>query len=229
MAQTMYMNCYGRASNEREWYGRKKVAQEILMASRAITWEARLSTRFLHSNIAWEDGSEGEKPPMSAASSKGVSPPCSGERYTDLKNQAKAIRCAEGDSVRSILKRNFWDAEKSMDKKKFDRIISALRNREVTILEKQFLARLKDYFGKSGCLTEQQESLLERIYREKMKRRGKDHLTRTTLHGWKPLSFPTKSAFSDPGKIRRNKFLRLPAISTISFATGKDITLALIF
>ena len=54
-----------------------------------------------------------------------------------------------------------------MDKERIRSIVSALRGCELTYLEKQFVGRVKEYFEENGMLTEQQESILQRIYREK--------------------------------------------------------------
>ena len=56
-----------------------------------------------------------------------------------------------------------------MDRERFRCIVSVLGRCELTTLEKQFVERLKEYFGKNGILTDQQESILEGIYREKIR------------------------------------------------------------
>jgi hypothetical protein len=40
---------------------------------------------------------------------------------------------------------------------------------ELTLLEKQFVGRVKEYCEKNGMVTEQQESILEGINREKIR------------------------------------------------------------
>ena len=40
---------------------------------------------------------------------------------------------------------------------------------ELTLLEKQFVGRIKEYCEKDGMITEQQESILEGINREKIR------------------------------------------------------------
>ncbi len=39
----------------------------------------------------------------------------------------------------------------------------------LTLPEKQFVGRVKEYIQKNGMITEQQESILEGIYREKIR------------------------------------------------------------
>lgn len=56
-----------------------------------------------------------------------------------------------------------------MDGERLRCIVSVLRRCELTSLEKQFEERVKEYFAKNGMLTEQQESILEGIYREKVR------------------------------------------------------------
>ena len=56
-----------------------------------------------------------------------------------------------------------------MDKAKFGSIVSTLGRSELTSLEKQFTERVREYFEKNGRLTEQQESILEGINREKVR------------------------------------------------------------
>ena len=56
-----------------------------------------------------------------------------------------------------------------MDKERIRSIVSALRGCELTYLEEQFVGRVKEYFEENGMLTEQQESILEGIYRGKIK------------------------------------------------------------
>jgi uncharacterized membrane-anchored protein len=47
--------------------------------------------------------------------------------------------------------------------------VSVLGRCELTTLEKQFVERVKEYFEKNGRLTEQQESILAGIHREKIR------------------------------------------------------------
>ena len=56
-----------------------------------------------------------------------------------------------------------------MDGERLRRIVSLLGHCELTSLEGQFVERVKEYFAKNGMLTEQQESILEGIYREKLR------------------------------------------------------------
>ena len=57
-----------------------------------------------------------------------------------------------------------------MDKGRFGSMVTALGRCELTYLEKQFVGRIEEYFEENGMLTEQQESILEGIYREKVRR-----------------------------------------------------------
>jgi len=59
--------------------------------------------------------------------------------------------------------------EKIVDKERLWCIVSVLGRCELTALEKQFVERVKDHFEKNGILTDQQESILEGIYREKVR------------------------------------------------------------
>ena len=56
-----------------------------------------------------------------------------------------------------------------MDKERLRSIVSALGSCELTYLEKQFVGRANEYFEENGMLTEQQESILEGIYRGKIR------------------------------------------------------------
>jgi uncharacterized membrane-anchored protein len=55
-----------------------------------------------------------------------------------------------------------------MDQERFKRIRSLLERYELTMREKQFLEAVEKYFSENGKVTDQQESVLEGIYREKM-------------------------------------------------------------
>ena len=55
-----------------------------------------------------------------------------------------------------------------MNEDRFKCILSVLNWYELTWREKQFVEAVKRYFNENGILTEQQESILEGIYREKM-------------------------------------------------------------
>ena len=48
-------------------------------------------------------------------------------------------------------------------------IMAGLGRDELTLLEKQFVGRVKEYCEKNGMITEQQESILERIDRDKIR------------------------------------------------------------
>jgi uncharacterized membrane-anchored protein len=54
-----------------------------------------------------------------------------------------------------------------MNEDRFKCILSVLNRYELTWREKQFVEAVKRYFNENGILTEQQESILEGIYREK--------------------------------------------------------------
>ncbi len=54
-----------------------------------------------------------------------------------------------------------------MDKERLQCIMSGLNRYELTGLEKQFVQSVKQYFKEKSMLTEQQESILEGVYREK--------------------------------------------------------------
>ena len=54
-----------------------------------------------------------------------------------------------------------------MNEDRFKCILSVLNWYELTWREKQFVEAVKRYFNENGILTEQQESILEGIYREK--------------------------------------------------------------
>jgi len=54
-----------------------------------------------------------------------------------------------------------------MDRKRFKGILSALERYQLTMREKQFVEGVEKYFHEKGKVTDQQESILEGIYREK--------------------------------------------------------------
>jgi len=56
-----------------------------------------------------------------------------------------------------------------VNSERFKCIVARLGRYELTFLEKQFVGLVKEYFEKNGMITEQQESILEGIYREKMR------------------------------------------------------------
>ena len=55
-----------------------------------------------------------------------------------------------------------------MDQERFKCILSLLKRHELTLREKQFVEAVEKYFHENGKVTDQQESVLEGIYREKM-------------------------------------------------------------
>jgi uncharacterized membrane-anchored protein len=55
-----------------------------------------------------------------------------------------------------------------MDQERFKRIISVLERDELTLRERQFVKAVKTYLNENGRVTDQQESLLEGIYKEKI-------------------------------------------------------------
>lgn len=56
-----------------------------------------------------------------------------------------------------------------MNEERLKCIVTVLGRCELTPLEKQFVERAKEYFGKNGGLTEQQESILEGFHKEKIR------------------------------------------------------------
>jgi hypothetical protein len=54
-----------------------------------------------------------------------------------------------------------------MDKERFACIISGLNRYKLTGLEKRFVLSVGQYFQEKRMLTDQQESILEGVYREK--------------------------------------------------------------
>jgi len=55
-----------------------------------------------------------------------------------------------------------------MDQKRFKCILSLLERHELTLRERQFVEAVEKYFHENGKVTDQQESVLEGICREKM-------------------------------------------------------------
>ena len=55
-----------------------------------------------------------------------------------------------------------------MDQERFKTIVSLLERDELTLREEQFLEGVKKYFFEHSKLTEQQWSILEGVYREKI-------------------------------------------------------------
>lgn len=55
-----------------------------------------------------------------------------------------------------------------MDQERLKRILSLLERHELTLRERQFVEAVDMYFNENGKVTDQQESVLEGIYREKM-------------------------------------------------------------
>jgi hypothetical protein len=56
-----------------------------------------------------------------------------------------------------------------MNSERFKCIMAVLGRYELTLLEKQFVGRMKEYCEKDDMITEQQESILEGINREKIR------------------------------------------------------------
>jgi hypothetical protein len=56
-----------------------------------------------------------------------------------------------------------------MDQKRLQSIVTWLSRYELNGQEKQFVARAREHFTSKGHLTEQQESILEGLYGEKIK------------------------------------------------------------
>ena len=55
----------------------------------------------------------------------------------------------------------------TMDKERLECIMSGLNRYELTGLEKRFVQSVEQYFKEKSMLTDQQESILEGVYREK--------------------------------------------------------------
>jgi len=55
-----------------------------------------------------------------------------------------------------------------MDQIRFKYILFVLERYELTLREKQFVEAVKKYFNENDKVTDQQESVLEGIYREKI-------------------------------------------------------------
>ena len=58
---------------------------------------------------------------------------------------------------------------RNVNSDRFKCIIAILGHYKLTLLEKQFVGIVKEYCEKNGMITEQQESILEGIYREKIR------------------------------------------------------------
>jgi uncharacterized membrane-anchored protein len=56
-----------------------------------------------------------------------------------------------------------------MDRKKFQHITACLSCYDLNGREKQFVAQVREYFMSRGHLTEQQEAILQNMYKEKLK------------------------------------------------------------
>ena len=55
-----------------------------------------------------------------------------------------------------------------MDQERFKRVLSLLERDELTLRERQFVEAVEKYFNENGKVTDQQESVLEGIYKEKV-------------------------------------------------------------
>ena len=55
-----------------------------------------------------------------------------------------------------------------MDQKRFKHMLSLLERHELTLRERQFIEAVDKYFNENGEVSDQQESVLEGIYKEKM-------------------------------------------------------------
>jgi len=71
-----------------------------------------------------------------------------------------------------------------MNQGRLKHILSLLRRHELTLRERQFVEAVELYFNENGKVTDQQESVLEGIYKEKMWIRkvfsGRNHLPKDT-------------------------------------------------
>ncbi len=56
----------------------------------------------------------------------------------------------------------------NMDPKRFKHMLSLLERHELTMRERQFVEAVDKYFNQNGKVTDQQESVLEGIYKEKI-------------------------------------------------------------
>jgi hypothetical protein len=54
-----------------------------------------------------------------------------------------------------------------MDEKRLKSILAGLKREELALRERQFIEAVEKYFNERGGVTDQQESILEGIYREK--------------------------------------------------------------
>jgi len=73
-----------------------------------------------------------------------------------------------------------------MDKERLKCILSGLGRYELTRLERQFVESIERYFKQENPLTDQQESILEGIYREKTRWMKKAILSQLTKNFLKP-------------------------------------------
>jgi hypothetical protein len=71
-----------------------------------------------------------------------------------------------------------------MDPERFKRILSFLEPYQLTLRERQFVEAVEKYLHENGNVTDQQESVLEGIYKEKM---------------WISKAFPGGTAFQLTG------------------------------
>jgi uncharacterized membrane-anchored protein len=55
-----------------------------------------------------------------------------------------------------------------MNQGRLKSILSSLEGHELTLRERQFVEAVEKYFHENGKVTDQQESVLEGIYKEKM-------------------------------------------------------------
>ena len=55
-----------------------------------------------------------------------------------------------------------------MDQERFKCIVSVLERDELTLRERQFVEAVRKYLNENGKVTDQQESVLEGIYKEKI-------------------------------------------------------------
>ena len=55
-----------------------------------------------------------------------------------------------------------------MNQARLNSILSSLEGHELTLRERQFVEAVEKYFHENGKVTDQQESVLEGIYKEKM-------------------------------------------------------------
>ena len=75
------------------------------------------------------------------------------------------MRCIE---IQIFEKNCTGELNTNMNHKRLKGILSSLERHELTLRERQFVGAVEKYFRENGKVTDQQESMLEGIYREKV-------------------------------------------------------------